>query len=480
MSVDTLQPTIALEERLLPAMVRMTLAGVPVDYEAWAQAAKECEAAALDVSKKLKELAPPKPTPAPVWNIDSPTGIKELLHAIGIEVADTSAKTLKYHANNEVVGWVLLYRKAKKAKDAKEQARLRALIAEHTPEPPKVEEEWNFGSPPQVQEIAALLGFGLPSTGVLELLRHQDDHEFFPLMMEYRRLSKLASTYGLSWFKDSYRDGRVYPSWWQVGTTTGRMACSSPNLQQLPNDGPYRRCIRAPEGRVLVTADYSQIELRIAAKIAPDTSMLETFRRGEVDIHTETARILTGKQSPTKLERSKAKVINFGLLYGMSKESLPDYALKEYEIPMAPAEARTFYRKYFEVRKGLKSWHKRVATKFFQNGRTLTMRTLTGRVRRDIRNLNEVLNHPVQGTGADGLKLGLVMLHEDRDRFPTAVPIIAAHDEIVYECDEGDAKAVEDWMKEVMIEAMDRMVNATEPRVPIVVEAAINRGWTKD
>jgi DNA polymerase I len=314
---------------------------------------------------------------------------------------------------------------------------------------------------------------------VLELLRHKDDHEFFPLMMEYRRLSKLASTYGVGWFKDSYINGRVYPSWWQLGATTGRMACSSPNLQQLPNAGPYRSCIRAPEGRTLVIADYSQIELRIAAKIAPDKSMLETFRRGEVDIHTETAQILTGKETPTKLERSKAKVINFGLLYGMSRESLPDYALKEYGLAMTNKEASTFYKKYFQVRKGLKSWHRRIASEFFENDRALTMRTLIGRVPRDITNLNEVLNHPVQGTGADGLKLALVMLHEDRDRYPTAVPIIAAHDEIVYECDEGEAEGVKGWVEDTMKAAMDEVVNAEGPEVPIEVEGVVSREWVK-
>jgi len=455
----------------------MTLAGVPVDYEAWSQAAKECENAALDVEEKLREIAPPKPRPAPMWNIDSPAGVKDLLHAIGLDVADTSSKTLKHHVNNDVVSWVLAYRKAKKAKDEKEQARLRALIAEHAPDPPKITEGWNFGSPAQVKEIAAILGFKLPSTDVLELLRYRDSHEFFSLMMEYRRLSKLASTYGVAWFKDSYRNGRVYPSWWQLGTATGRMSCSTPNLQQLPKAGPYKSCIQAPPGRTLVIADYSQIELRIAAKIAPDKSMLDTFRKGEVDIHTETAQILTGKEAPTKLERSKAKVINFGLLYGMRKESLPDYALREYGLTMTQKEATTFYNKYFQVRKGLKSWHKSVAAEFFNKGRTLTTRTLTGRVRKDVQNFNEVLNHPVQGTGADGLKLALVMLHEDRERYPTAVPILAAHDEIIYEADEGEAEGVKAWVEETMKEAMGEIVNSDGLEVPIEVEAKIAPSW---
>jgi DNA polymerase I len=107
------------------------------------------------------------------------------------------------------------------------------------------------------------------------------------------------------------------------------------------------------------------------------------------------------------------------------------------------------------------------------------MRTLIGRVRRDITNLNEVLNHPVQGTGADGLKRALVMLHEDRERYPTATPIIAAHDEIVYECDEDEAPEVLVWVEETMTEAMDQVVNAEGPAVPIEVEGAVSRSWVK-
>ena len=301
-------------------------------------------------------------------------------------------------------------------------------------------------------------------------------------MLEYRRLAKLVDTYSVTWFKDSYRNGRVYPDWFQLGTVTGRMSCASPNLQQLPGAGPYRSCIRAPEGRTLVIADYLQIELRIAAKITADEGMLEAFHDPDTDIHTQTATIVTGKSAEevTKEERTKAKAINFGLLYGMQKESLPGYALKNYGVAMTSTEAMRFYRRYFEARKELKAWHDKIRRLFFENGRSLDMYTLTGRRRRRITKLTEVFNHPVQGTGADGLKYALVLLHEQRGEFPTATPTIACHDEIVYECDEGEGPAVQEWLEEVMVEAMNDVVNSTGPEVPIQVEGGVSKAWAKD
>ena len=136
-------------------------------------------------------------------------------------------------------------------------------------------------------------------------------------LLEYRKTSKLVGTYGP---KLRVRGGRQdLRLWWQNGAGTGRMASSSPNLQNLPPE--VRRYVKAPAGRALVVADYSQIELRIAAKISADKRMLAAFANGE-DIHTITARSLTGHEEVTKQERKLAKSANFGLLYGMSPGGL--------------------------------------------------------------------------------------------------------------------------------------------------------------
>src|SRR5215204_4215481 len=125
---------------------------------------------------------------------------------------------------------------------------------------------------------------------------------------------ELASTYGAGWLENGYhRDGRVYASWRQLRAATGRMACDHPNLQNIPRSGPLRSYIRAPEGRVFVIADYSQIELRVAAKISGDTQMLSAYTEGR-DLHTLTAQSLIGRDEISKDARKLAKAVNFGLL----------------------------------------------------------------------------------------------------------------------------------------------------------------------
>jgi DNA polymerase I len=139
---------------------------------------------------------------------------------------------------------------------------LKALAPEHPDG--KV---WNFGSHQQVRKAAKLLGVNLPDTRDETLALYAKEHEFIAALRAYRKASKLVSTYGAGWLENgSYQDGRIYASWRQLRAATGRMACDHPNLQNVPRGGPLRSYICVPEGRVFVIADYSQIELRIAAK----------------------------------------------------------------------------------------------------------------------------------------------------------------------------------------------------------------------
>ncbi len=253
------------------------------------------------------------------------------------------------------------------------------------------------------------------------------------------------------------------------------MACSNPNLQNLPPE--VRKHVRAPEGRVLVKADYSQIELRIAAKISGDERMLEAYERGE-DLHSITAKGITSREEISKDERKLAKAVNFGLLYGQGAEGLRNYARNSYGVEMNLMEAKCYRRRFFETYPGIKAWHDRELQKW-QSGNTET-RTLTGRRRTGVLRFTERLNSPVQGTGADGLKLALALLYERRDECPGTVPILAVHDEIVLECDEADVEKVKGWLKEAMIAGMDELLNAPElegPQVPIEVEVESHRAW---
>jgi DNA polymerase I-like protein with 3'-5' exonuclease and polymerase domains len=163
----------------------------------------------------------------------------------------------------------------------------------------------NWNSPDAVAEAFAGLGVKLDSTDDDALAAL--DHPAAGLLREYRAAAKLSSAYGREWLRHVAPDGRVYATWKQIGAgASGRMSCKEPNLQQLPRDPRYRKCFVAPPGRVLVKADYSQIELRIAAKITGDKRMLDAYRRGE-DLHTTTARAVLGKEQPTKADRQIAK-----------------------------------------------------------------------------------------------------------------------------------------------------------------------------
>jgi DNA polymerase I len=349
---------------------------------------------------------------------------------------------------------------------------LKAILDDLAPDHPEGK-KWNWNSPQQVIEAFRLLKVKLSDTKEETLSRHS--HPLAKALLDYRKTNKLVSTYGRK-LLEKVEDGRIYASWWQIGAGTGRMACSSPNLQNLPPE--VRRYVKAPEGRMLVVADYSQIELRIAAKISGEERMLEAFAKGE-DIHTITARSLTGREEVTKQERKLAKAVNFGLLYGMGSRGFRNYARASYGVEMTQREADHYWQGFFETYPDLRFWHDREYQQLKKHGNTET-RTLSGRRRKGITKLTERLNSPVQGTGADGLKLALTLLYERRGECPGAVTILAVHDEIVVECDEDQILQAETWLKEAMVEGMDDVLNSPEvkgPPIPVEVEVETTKTW---
>jgi DNA polymerase I-like protein with 3'-5' exonuclease and polymerase domains len=329
---------------------------------------------------------------------------------------------------------------------------------------------WNWSSPPQVAEAFALLGVKLDKTDDDALAAV--DHPMADLLRKYRAASKRASTYGARWFADALERGRIYAGWRQIGADSGRMACASPNLQNLPRDPRYRRCFVAPPGRVLVKADYSQIELRIAALIADDKAMLAAYGRGE-DLHTATARLVLGVAHPTKEQRQIAKSLNFGLLYGMGHRGLRIYARSSYGVELTEEQARDYRAAFFRAYPGLARWHEQVRRK-----RAPESRTLAGRRRlfHDKTPDTQRLNTPVQGTGADGLKLALALLWERRGECPGAIPVLAVHDEIVIETDASRADDAADWLRRAMRDGMAPLIAP----VPCEVEVKAGRTWGGD
>jgi DNA polymerase-1 len=326
---------------------------------------------------------------------------------------------------------------------------------------------WNWNSPEQVKEAFALIGVTLEKTDDEALAGV--DHPLAALLRKYREASKRSCTYGRDWTKHVADDGRVYSDWRQIGAASGRMASLDPNLQNLPRDVAYRKCFKAPPGRVLVKADYSQIELRIAAKLSGDKALLEAYRRGE-DLHTLTARLVLGKETVTKEDRQLAKALNFGLLYGMGAKRFRDYAANDYGVEMTLEQAQEMRAAFFRAYPGLAKWHRKAGA---SGKNAVETRTLAGRRRLNVQRFTEKLNTPDQGTGADGLKMVLALLWERRHEVPGAFPVLIVHDEIVIECDEGQGPKVADWLRRCMAGGMRPLIDP----VPVEVETRVGPTW---
>ena len=472
-----------IENAAIPAVARMKLEGMPVNRDAWIAHADEVEKKMKALERQMLEAdwMPPRSPVPQQWKLTGDE-CREMLIAAGVEgVTGTTAKDLAPLAKEyEIVDKLLASRKAK----GSERNDLKAAVLDLAPEkPPAPAPPWNLGSPQQVQEIChAITGEWFESTNETALLARKDEHPFFSLLLEHRKLSKRARTYGPEWFKGAYDEdrGRVFPGWRQIGTSTGRFACTAPNAQNLPNDGPYRSFFEAPAGRTFVDVDYSQIEVRIITKVLNEPVLLDLFERG-ADVYRSTAAGLLGvaEEDVTKDQRQLAKALVLGMLYGLSAYGLPMYAFKNYGIKMTPSEAKNHVANFYELYPKLEEYHESILEELNEQS-YVNQRTLTGRRRDNITNRNEAINAPVQGTAADGLKMAMAEVHKRLRKFEgTAFIVATIHDELLVECDEADGPEVLEIVQEAMVETMDTLVNAEEPHVPIKVEGTVTKVWSK-
>jgi DNA polymerase-1 len=325
---------------------------------------------------------------------------------------------------------------------------------------------WNWNSPADVKAAFAQLGFNLDDTSDATLAGV--DHPLAAALREHRSASQMVKTFGRKWPK-VVQDGRLFAGWVQLGTDAGRSSCKQPNIQQVPRDPRYRNCFRAPEGRVLIKADYSQLQLRIACKVAQEKVMLRAYQNGD-DLHMLTAVAITGKEKPSKADRKTAKAVNFGLLFGMGPERLQEYSKANYGLDLTLEQAKQYREKFFTTYPSLRKWHKE------KGGSTSPeTRTLLGRRRLfdDGNHYSDRLNSPVQGSEADGAKQAMALLWERREQCPGAIPVMFVHDEIVVEADVDKADAAAAWLKTAMIDGMTPVLG----RVPCEVEAQITTLW---
>jgi DNA polymerase-1 len=344
--------------------------------------------------------------------------------------------------------------------------------------------QWNFNSPKQ---MALLLQEGLklplpttklgnPSTNARALSRIS--HPFVALLRDHRKAAQLCKNFGLSWL-DFAEGGRLRCRWNQLGTATGRVAAKEPNLQQVPANKAYRSCFRAGPGRVLLKADYNQLQLRIAAKLSDDEMMLAAYSRGE-DLHTETARRITGRAEVTKEERQLAKTLNFGLLFGMKAPGLRDYALEQYGVQLTLQQAADYRDQFFSAYPGLASWHGREHYLIYRllmgfEKEENASRTFDGRRRFfDLKTpITERLASPVQGAEADGMKCAMGLLWERRGLCPDGRLVVMVHDELVVEAPEDQVEAAAGWLTQAMTDGMEPTLDP----VPVVVEVSVGPSW---
>ena len=313
---------------------------------------------------------------------------------------------------------------------------------------------------------------------VLEKLR--DKHPIVEAVLDYRQLAKLKSTYVDGLTKVIAADGRIHTSFQNTVTATGRLSSTEPNLQNIPVrtelGAELRKMFVAPAGRVLVDADYSQIELRLLAHIAGDEHMIAAFRAGE-DIHTVTASQVFGvpPEQVTHEMRRRAKAVNFGIVYGISAFSLSQ------DIGVTRAEAKAYMEKYFEKYSGVHAYMTQVVERAKADG---YVSTLMGRRRWlpelkssnfNLRSFGErvALNMPIQGTAADLIKKAMLRVDGRlRREGLEARLVLQVHDELIVECPEGEAEQVQRLLAE-------EMEHVAELAVPLTAEAHAGKSWAE-
>ncbi len=331
------------------------------------------------------------------------------------------------------------------------------------------------------QLTAALLRLGVPvpdSTRNWKLQPLAADYPVVAKLLEYRTVQKSTTSYGQNILDEiSPVTNRIHANFHQIGAPTGRFSCTKPNVQQVPHEAEYRRCFRAPEGRKLCIADFSQVELRILADVTGDEGFIEAFNSG-ADLHRVTAAEVfnTTPEEVTSEQRSFAKRLNFGVVYGIGANRFATMT----GLPLPEADA--IMRRYFATYAGLNKWLREAAQKALRDREARTPLGRRARFFFDPADKQAAAlaqrngkNVPIQGASSDILKRALRLLHNDlRDTSARLVNIV--HDEIVVEADAAAAEETTEILKRAMCRAGEEYIK----RVPVAVEAHIADEWLKD
>jgi DNA polymerase-1 len=453
----------ALEHACLPAVASMELAGCAVDQERWrgilARKEKERQELACELQAQL--------TPIMQQHHQEAHAAAQQEFAAWQEAKAQELVRIKGVFEMQVAGMTWAAYKAQALHAWRE--------AHPRPATPKLDTtSVNLGSPVQLKIVLeAVVGHALASTDAAHLQRYAMQYPLIERLLRWKKLEKFITAFGETILNKVEADGRIHPDYRQIGAATGRMSCSTPNWQQLPahetEENTIRRCVVAAPGNVLLTADFSNIELRILAEMSQDETMLRFFAEGK-DLHSETARLMFGlldDADPKTLElapgltyRAVAKTINFGLVYGMSALSLAS------SLGIEQVKAEVLMQTYFATYPRVAQWLRDSSRQALQQGYS---ETIAGRKRwyampaqmpqydpeyyaewseylderREYYKLagraeRQAKNAPIQGTSADILKCALALLYQ---HLPKGCSIVACvHDEIVLEVPEEQAK----------------------------------------
>ena len=337
----------------------------------------------------------------------------------------------------------------------------------------------NLDSQQQVTEALNRLGIPVPdSTRNWKLQPLAAQYPVVAKLLEYRTMQKALTSYGQNMIEFiNPKTGRLHADFRQIGAPTGRFACTNPNIQQVPHAVEYRRCFMGhPEGRRLVIADYSQIELRILAEFSGDEAFIDAFNSG-ADLHRVTAAQVfnVSQDQVTKEQRDFAKRLNFGVVYGIGAQRF------SMMTGLSVTEAENVLRRYFSTYRGLDTYLRESANRAVSEKQA---RTGSGRLVRfnfDASDRQQVSmtqrngkNAPIQGTSADILKRALRLLNDElRNTSAKIVNII--HDEIVVEVDESEAESIAEKVERAMCVAGEEYLQT----VPVKVESKIACEWAK-
>lgn len=450
-----LEKTLKLEMVLLPVVIIMETNGVKIDAKKWESLYEE----ALVTSNRLE---------------------KEISKKFWKDFKENRINDKEFENLKEVLDYYKITYKNTKT----EAKRLKNIPIDDLEIVGKeFREKFNLASPRQLKTAFQIMGIGIESTAKDVLKSIKDKAPVAEDILEFRKAYKRTTTYGVDFLEHVREDGRIYATFNQIGTATGRFSSSKPNLQNIIRNEDYRSCFVAPEGKKIITADYSQQEFRLAGELSKDQKIIEAYQKGK-DMHVATASVIydVPLEEVTKEQRSNGKTVNFAVMYGSSAWGLAR------NMGISEEKAEEFLEKFHTGFPRLSLFHSKVNETVWENRYSVTPIGRRRGFKRDkppqttseyfkFRGSleREGFNHIIQGGSADMVKYALIMLYEDNpwdDKFKT---IMTVHDEIVVEVAEEIADKARTFIEDTMIKAGDMFMS----EIPSKVDAKVADHWSK-